>query len=316
MFELKLFGTGQARYGDEPLAGFPSQQGGLVLCYLLLNRHRPIIRERLAAVFWGELSGDLSRKHLSQALWRLRQALQSINVSADDYLLISRDSISFRNEDAYWLDIEEFETTITRYRDLAGQQLILAQAAHLEEAVDLYTGDLLEGVYEDWCLSERERLGLLHLSALSKLVLFHERNGTCERGLAYAERILAVDNTREKAHRSMMRLYWRLGDRSAALAQYKLCVQVLREELGVVPTEETQALYQQMARNQFQPTEQALPRNDTLSPFSEADESFQLLTEHALQKLNRLQSLMDETSAELHYIERLINRALLGFRRS
>ena len=77
MLELKLFGTGQVRYFDQSLVGFPNQQACLLLCYLLLNRGRPHNRERLAAVFWDECPTDVSRKHLSQALWRLRQALGS-----------------------------------------------------------------------------------------------------------------------------------------------------------------------------------------------------------------------------------------------
>ena len=56
MLELKLFGTGQVRYFDQSLAGFPNQQGCLLLCYLLLNRHRPHNRERLAAVFWAPIA--------------------------------------------------------------------------------------------------------------------------------------------------------------------------------------------------------------------------------------------------------------------
>jgi len=91
MLELKLFGTGQARYLDRSLAGFPNQQCCLLLCYLLLNRHRPHCRERLAAIFWGECATDVSRKHLSQALWRLRQCLGSVGARADDYVSVSND---------------------------------------------------------------------------------------------------------------------------------------------------------------------------------------------------------------------------------
>jgi DNA-binding SARP family transcriptional activator len=95
MLRLKLFGAGEARYDGRLLAGFPNQQGCLLLCYLVLGRNRPHGRETLAAVFWGDYPTDVSRKHLSQALWRLRHALQSIGAPADDYLLTSKESISF-----------------------------------------------------------------------------------------------------------------------------------------------------------------------------------------------------------------------------
>ena len=324
MLELQLFGTGQARYCDYPLPGFPNQQSYLLLCYLLLNRHHPHHRERLAALFWSEYPTTSSRKYLRNALWRLRHALQSVGAPGDEYLLISDDSISFVSSSRYWLDVEAFETTITRYQDLSEQELTPEQAAHLEEAVDLYVGDLLEGVYEDWCLYDRERLSLLHLNALSKLMVFHELNGTYERGLAYGERILARDHTREKVHRQMMRLYWLLGDRNAALAQYKRCVQVLREDLGIPPMEETRLLYKRMVHSQSdpstgsgeRPTSRPVRHEDPLSITIKSDDSVQPLAEHALQKLQRLQAIIEETSVELRYIERLISKALLHSRHS
>jgi DNA-binding SARP family transcriptional activator len=311
VLELRLFGAGQARYADRPLAGFPNQQCYLLLCYLLMGRHRPHCREQLGAVFWGDYPTDVSRKHLSQALWRLRQALQSIGLSADEYLLISRDNISFVDSSPYWLDVEHFETAIARYQDHSGQDLTPDAAAQLGEAVDLYVGDLLEGVYEDWCLSERERLSLLRLKALRKLMLFHECNGTYERGLVCGERILAYDNTRERVHQQMMRLYWLLGDRIAALAQYKRCVQILREELGIPPMQETDLLYQQMVDNQFRPGNWPNPQNRALPGANRSDESAQFLAKHALQKLSDLHTVMEGTTIELHRLERLINKALL-----
>jgi DNA-binding SARP family transcriptional activator len=316
MLELKLFGTGQVRYFERSLAGFPNQQCCLLLCYLLLNRHRSHCRERLAAVFWGECPTDVSRKHLSQALWRLRQALGSIGAPADDYLSVSKDSVSFVSSSPHWLDIEHFERVLARYQDLSGQELSPEQAAHLEEAVDLHTGDLLEGIYEDWCLAERECLSLLYLNALSKLMLFHESNGDYERGLACGERILAHDNTREKTHQHMMRLHWLLGDRGTAIAQYKRCAQILHDELGISPAQETGLLYQQMMRNQFKPPHRPDAQTISAPTTGVSDESFQLLAQHALQKLSRLQAALEKTTNELHHVERLINGALLDSRQS
>ena len=312
MLELRLLGVGRARYRDQPLAGFPNRQCYLLLCYLLLNRAYPHPRERLAALFWSEYPTHTSRKYLRNALWQLRHALQSVGVPVDEYLSISDDSISFLTSSRYWLDIEAFETAVTGHQDLPGQKLTPDQAAQIEEAVDLYASDLLEGVYGDWCLYERERLFLLYLSALGKLMVFHEVNGTCERGLTYGERILSRDNTREKVHRQMMRLYWLLGDRTAALAQYRRCVQILREELHLPPMEQTRHLYQQMIHNQFDPARERIRRDGSPAVTTGSDESTQLLAEHALQRLHRLQAMIEETSDELHNVERLLSMALLG----
>ena len=78
MLKVRLFRTGQARCEDQFLTSFPSQQCCLLPCYLLLNRHRPHRRERLAALFWGDYPTAPSRKHLHNTGWRLHCALQSL----------------------------------------------------------------------------------------------------------------------------------------------------------------------------------------------------------------------------------------------
>jgi DNA-binding SARP family transcriptional activator len=314
MLRLQLFGPGQASYDSQPLAGFPSQQCYHLLCYLLLNRHHPQCRERLAAVFWSQHPTATSRTYLRNALWRLRQALQAAGAPADEYLSTDGDNVCFPNSGHYWLDVQAFETTVSRLQDGPGQALTAEHAACLEEAVDLYVGDLLEGVYEDWCLYDRERLRLLYLDALHRLVTFYEHHGPYERGLAYGNRILACDPTREKVHRQMMRLYWLQGDQHEALVQYKRCVQILLEELGVPPMKRTQSLYEQMVRSQFDPEMWLAGPDDRLLASAPQDEGLWSLAKHALQKLHRLQTLSKETAAELDDIERLIRRVLTNNR--
>ncbi len=295
------------------LVGFPTQQCYLLLCYLLLNRNNPHYRERLAAVFWGDYATHASRKHLSKALWRLRHGLESAGASADDYLCVSKDCIAFVSSSRYWLDIEVFEAKIMSFQNLLAQALTPEQATELAQAVELYAGDLLEGVYEDWCLYDRERLNLLYVDALSKLMAFHVVNGTYECGLAHGERLLAHDNTYERAHRQMMRLYWLAGNRGAALAQYKYCIQILRDELGLAPMDETRCLYEQMVHNQFQLVN---PENAAASAPIAPGGSVQQIAEQALQKLAHIQAMTKESSAELQDLKRLISAAFPPARRT
>ncbi len=311
MLKLNLFGMPQASYLNRPLEGFPNQKHGLLLCYLLLNRRHPHQRERLAAIFWSEYPTPVARKYLRNSIWKARQVLRSAGAPADKYLSVNNGSVSFECSGRYWLDIETFETQLSLYQDIAGQQLTPDQAVHLEKAVDLYTGDLLEGIYEDWCLYDRERLMLLYLNALDKLMAFHEANGTYERGLAYGERTLAQDNTREKAHRRMMRLYWLSGNQSAALAQYKRCAQILHEALHVPPMEETTRLYQQIVHGRFHPAKWPSHRTGNLPFTLTPGGAVRARTEDVLQRVHRLQATIEEARAELRHIEHLVSEGML-----
>ena len=299
MLTLTLFGTGSARYREQLLDGFPLQQTYLLLCYLLLNRHYPVNREVLASVFWEEHPTAASKKLLSKTLWRLRSAFKTANLPVEKYLAITPDSISFLHSTEYYLDIEVFEDIVLRYKPLNGKKLLSAQAEELEEAVSLYSGDLLEGVYLDWVLSERERLGILYQNALLQLMDYHESNGAYERALTYGRLLLNRDDIQEKVHRKMMRLYWLSGQRSAALAQYKQCRQILQKEFNAPPAPETEALYRQIQRNQPDAPIPPAPSSPPLVDLASA-----------VEKLTALKKTVEEATSEMRRIERLISLAL------
>ena len=306
MLEIRLFGAGQAAYGGSILTGFPRQQAHHLLCYLLLNCHQLQPREHLAAQFWGDESTPVSLKRLRNVLWQLRNLLEETGIQPAEYLVSEGGGLAFAPSSSYYLDVEVFETVVACYQYLGGQDLSPEQAARLGSVLDLYTGDLLSGLYLDWCLIERERLGLLYLTNLCKLISFHEMNGTYEHGLDLGRRALAVDDTRESVHRQMMRLFWLMGDRSAALMQYKRCAQILREALDVAPSEATTSLYRQLMKDQL-PLAAVHPATGSQLPGQRVDEGTQLEVEQALRSLQRLRVMLREANAELRRIAQLLS---------
>lgn len=310
MLEISLFGTGQAFYNKRPVAGFPLQQPGLLLSYLLLNRHHPIRREPLATVFWGDCPTAQSRKHLRNALWRLRHWLQDVGAMPEDYLFISEERVAFVDASRHWLDVIAFETAIAASRSTSGRQLSPEQAQMLEKAIDLYAGDLLEGVYSDWCLYDRERLRLAYLHALGKLTIHHGLRGHYERGLAYAEKILAVDATRENIHQQIMWLHFLAGDYSAALAQYECCRQILGDELGIQPMAETRRLYEMIAHDSAHDYSLSTMKDESSQNQNNPYTADNLFMHTALEKLHSLQIMMDYAGAELRLLETLVKEHL------
>jgi DNA-binding transcriptional activator of the SARP family len=307
MLTVKLLGSGNAYFYDRPMDGFPSHQAYLVLCYLLLNRQHKQNRERLASVFWGNYSTNVSRKYLRNALWKLRSVFQSVGAELEDYLQVNDDSIVFQRSSSYQLDVETFETLLATTRNLQGEELNQDQAQQLKQAIELYDGELLEGVDEEWCLYERERLSLLHLNTLLKLMVYNRSHHMYTLGLEYGERILAFDNTRENVHREMMLLYWLLGDPQMALVQYHHCEQILGDQVGVEPTEETRNLYQQMLHHRF-----AMPKEIFISTSSIENPkniNIETATEYAIHEIHHLRQVIEETKAELVRVEELLEQA-------
>jgi DNA-binding SARP family transcriptional activator len=258
----------------------------------------------LASVFWGNYSTNVSRKYLRNALWKLRSVFQSVGAELEDYLQVSDDSIAFQRSSPYQLDVETFETLLASTRNLQGEELSQEQAQQLNQAVDLYDGELLEGVDEEWCLYERERLNLLHLNTLLKLMVYHRSHHTYTLGLEYGERILAFDNTRENVHRELMLLYWLLGEPQMALVQYHHCERILQDQVGVEPSDETRNLYQQMLHHRYTvPAELYISKRSPVNPDSAT------AIELAIHEIHHLRQVIEDTKAELVRVEELLEQS-------
>ena len=77
-------------------------------------------------------------------------------------------------------------------------------------------------------------------SALARLAARYGDQG--ERAIDYARRWLPLDPLHEPAHRELMGLYLKAGQRSVALRQYRQCLRTLEEALGAAPSEKARAL--------------------------------------------------------------------------
>ena len=247
MSTLRLYflGTLDIRYDSQPLPKPPTLKSQSLLAYLVLHHHRPQPRDRLVGLFWGDRPQRKARRSLSTALWHIRRCLPN-----DIPILSDPHTVQFDPQSDLWLDVDQFEKLV----DWETGRLVdwETRVSALCAAVDLYRGDFLDGFYDDWIINERYRLETLFLEALARLMVGHETRGEHQAALATALRLLGRDPLREDAHRLAMRAYCRLGQRNAALEQYRRCREVVLEELGTEPMIETTELYQAILEGCFE----------------------------------------------------------------
>ena len=284
-----------------------------LFAYLLLERKRLHKREVLADLFWGERDEPQARSCLSTALWRLRRVLEPPGVKRGAYLVTTgAGEVGFNWESDYWLDVAVFEQRVNPILDLRVEQLTAEQVTQLEEALALCEGDMLDGVYSDWALRERERLSRLYLNVLHALMAYHCHHQKHNEGLRYAHQILAKDPLREEVHRALIGMYAAVGNRAQAVRQYQVCCQMLADELGVPPMEETQALYHAITEGRCAPAanqsaesgltsrpelyqllreQLGLVKQDTASARSHSDEAERIISR--LEALDQIDSTTD-----------------------
>ena len=246
ILQVGLFGGVRATHNNWMTKIQLTRENQGLLAYLLLQRHRYHSREILANMFWGEHSQQKARGSLNTALWKLKKALEPEGIPAGTYLKNSHaGEVGFNKDSQYWLDVEIFEGGINQILIRPFEAVEESQLADLNQVLGLYQGDLLEGIYDNWALRERERLRALYLKSLIYLLQFYSFHKAFEKAIAYGQQILDLDPLREEIHREMMKLYLRNGQRALAVQQYEICRLTLDKELGIAPMEDTQRLYNQ-----------------------------------------------------------------------
>ncbi len=191
-----------------------------LFAYLILHPNTPHPRAHLADLLWPEADPTRAGRNLSNLLYRLNQLLGP-TCDADTETLTLRTG-------PMWVDVHAFEQHLATHT--------------LQQAVDLYQGDLLPTLYDDWIIPLRERLRETYLTALLKLATLAESAVQPEAALAHYRQLLTADPLREDAARGHMRCLALLGRFSDALAAFAALEQALQTEIGVQPGLETRLL--------------------------------------------------------------------------
>ncbi len=195
---------------------------------ILRPRARP--RESIAADLWPDGSVS-SAAALRQALWLVRSAFVDVGADPDAVFDTDDETIGLRAGLAVDLDAIRFET------------LALAGPSKCEEAVALYGGELAEGLTHECFARDRERLADLFEDLLADVAAALLARNELEAARLAALRLIGLDPLREEAHAVLIDVYSRRGSRSQVSRQYRRLRALLREELGVDPLPETDAIY-------------------------------------------------------------------------
>ncbi len=232
-----------------------------MVAYLALNPGVQT-RDALAALLWPELNQP-------RALAALRRTLSVLNKSAmSPWLAIERTSVELRQDAQVDLDVVAFHRALAEClahghdADTACARCI----APLSRAVDAYRDDFLAGFslrdsvnFDDWQFFTAEELRRAYVQALDRLVSALAADGQFDLAIDRARIRLHADPLHEAAHRQLMRLFVWADQRNAALRQYRECVRVLDEELGVPPLDETTELYEEIFANRAIPMPSPTP---------------------------------------------------------
>ena len=194
-----------------------------LLAYLAIaGNHGSLQRDTLFALFWPELDEDRARGALNQAIHFLRRSL------GPDAIVSRNGAGPGIDPERLWCDAVAFEESCQRGRT--------------SEALELYRGDLLEGVhitgaseFERWLDGERKRLAARYTHVLEQLAAAGDAAADSGQSVAAWRRLAARDPLSSRIALGLMRALVRAGDVESALRHARIHETLLRQELNVGP---------------------------------------------------------------------------------
>lgn len=229
-------------------ASLPGRHGRLLFCFFVLNNGSPLARDDLSNAIWGESVPDAVDASLNALVSKLRRFLSGAGLDGSSVLKSSLGSYRLQLPAGAWVDIDQAELSFHEAEAASrmGDMRALYAAALVAGAVA--RRPFLPGESQPWVLAQRERLRTMLVRALDFQSDFYQWHGEHDVALKLAQESAAIQPFRETGHQRLMRLLRAQGNRAEALRTYERYRRLLRDELGVSPSAETEALYLSLLR--------------------------------------------------------------------
>jgi len=179
-----------------------------------------LTRAYAAGMLWPEVFDEQAGARLRSTIWRLQQ------IGRD---LLVRESQRLSLAPGMHVDVH---AEVARAHALLDGGAVEGDIASVAMAM-AGTPELLLGWYDDWVVTERERLTQLHLNALESLADRLLGAGDHAKALQVALAAVQVDPLRESAHRAVIRAHLAAGNPVSAKRQYDRYRELMRAEFGV-----------------------------------------------------------------------------------
>ncbi|HLZ26178.1 MAG TPA: BTAD domain-containing putative transcriptional regulator [Chloroflexota bacterium] len=247
---VHCFGPFQLLVGGNPIDIWRSARARALFQYLVSHRAHPVTRNAVLEALWPDPEATPASTSLKVVVHRLRKALGTVDADGPIDIQAGEDGYQL-SAVGMWVDIEQFDRSLSRARQLEGAGQAAAAILEYSCAADLYHGDFLLDVGDEWAVLRRERLKDQYLHSLERLTDAALAAGDYDGCIDRCQLILEHDHCREDAYRALMVSHARLGQRGRSRRWYEVCVESLRTNLDVDPEPETQLTYRRAVAGEF-----------------------------------------------------------------
>lgn len=221
----------------------------LMFAILVARQGKDLAREQLFDQLWPDLNEEKARNNFYVTWSAMKIALMggpTQRGTACPYVENAGGRCRIAVE-AVRSDIDEFEEAVAQAHAAEAAGDVSGAVAACTRLSTVYRGDLLPGDIYDDCFSEaRERYRFEFVDSMVRVAeLLLGAGEPCE-AIVFARRALHADVLREDLYQLVLRCHIAAGQRSGAIDTFIQCRAKLSDELGLDPSSETMALYQEI----------------------------------------------------------------------
>ncbi|HET7427224.1 MAG TPA: alpha/beta fold hydrolase [Gemmatimonadales bacterium] len=207
------------------------------LLALLVDRGAGVAREELVELLWPESAPGSRMGQLRVLLTEARSCLGTGAIEG-------RDQVRVVLPETTWVDVRAAVTALEQCRSAIDDRRWTDAREQARTASELLAGGFLTGHDGTWISERRQELQQLELEAVEALAAVSlSEPGHASTAVEAARRLVAGAPFRESGYSLLMRALVAEGNPAEALVTYERLRQLLREELGTIPSVALSALH-------------------------------------------------------------------------
>ncbi len=223
----------------------------LLLAYLIFCRNSVTTQDNYLSLLQGAGSDESADPNgrLKATFYRARAMLDQVQEGAGhDWITRKDGTYAWNTEIPLRLDVEEFEALCkkagTADDDASRLELYL-------QALELYQGDFLPKLsMEPWVMPIHAYYHQMFLNTAEQALALLEAREQWDTIAVLSKKALTVEPYSEAFYQHLMRARIAKKDRSGALRAYDEMSELLFSTFGVMPSEESRALYREASREE------------------------------------------------------------------
>lgn len=228
---------------------FPGRQGRLAFAYLVANRHRTIQRDDLVSAIWCGGEAGQADTALDAIISKLRGVMRTAGLPASESAIVSMSgTIALTLPHQAWVDIEVAANALDEAEGALRRGDVAVAWSQANVAVAIGRRTFLADAEMPWIEARRSRQRASLVRAPQCLATVCPVIGDPLLSVQYAGETVELEPFRETGYQLLMRAHAAMGDRAEALRVFARCRELLRDELGVSPSLQTEAVYLEILR--------------------------------------------------------------------